>query len=155
MDKYVVDIQFVCGNNGQYFAKELAVLAFGTILPKVYHFMPPYPYQELSMKARQQNHYNLQNINNLHWSDGEISYNDLLQVFSTFENATIYVKGETKASFIRKYIPDAEIIQLDARPRLSELQNFQVACEIHKKPLRCAVQNCVNIYMHILINKIV
>lgn len=157
MDKFILDIQFVCGNNGQYFIKELAVLTIGTICPKVYHFMPPYPYQELSLKAKRQNNYDVKNINGLHWSGGTINYNSLTEVFSTFENATIYVKGEVKASFIRKYLSTSEIIELMQIPRLSELVNFQSHCQIHNNvpSVRCALQNCINIYLYMLINKII
>lgn len=33
MDKFIIDIQFVQGNHGQHFAKELAILKHGTIEP--------------------------------------------------------------------------------------------------------------------------
>lgn len=85
MGKFILDIQFVCGNKGQYFIKELAVLTVGKIVPDTYHFLPPYPYQELSSKARRQIQYDMQNINGLRWNDGDIGYSNLPEVFSRFK----------------------------------------------------------------------
>lgn len=43
MDKFTIDIQYIYGNRGQYFIKELAILRFGSVSPKAYHLLPSYP----------------------------------------------------------------------------------------------------------------
>lgn len=155
MAQFIFDMQFVSGNNGQYFPKELAVLPFGSVCPTFYLLKPPYPYQELTIRASLQNRYDRENINGLHWNDGDVCYNNLPEILAPFTSCTIYVKGDLKENFIKKYLPDTEIVQLKI-PKLNELQNFQTYCQNHSKtPLvRCAVQNCINIYLYILINKI-
>lgn len=82
--------------------------------------MPPFPYQELSSKARRQNQYDVQNINGLFWSGGDINFNNFT-----------YVKREVNTSFIRRYAPASEIILLENIPKLSKLKNVQYLCEIH------------------------
>lgn len=156
MSFIIVDIQFICGNRGQCYVKELAILPHGCLIPFVYHFAPPYPREELSFKARLQNNYDFRNINGLNWNDGNIEYNQLANFLSQIKDSLIYVKGEAKEQFIRKYLPDANIQQLKI-PKLSSLQQFETSCEIHGRlpQLRCAVQNCVNIYLYLLMNKII
>lgn len=156
MSKFIVDVQYVSGNNCHYFVKELAILPFGSIYPKFYFFAPPYPKQELSSRANQQNQFEVANINGLDWGEGETNYNDLPGILEYFANATIYVKGKMKENLIRKYLPTTEILQLDI-PSLSKLQNYQQYCNVHstRSSSRCAVQNCVNMYLYILINRVI
>lgn len=153
MPHVIIAIQFVCGSNGQYFVKELAVLPFESTLPVVHHFAPPYPYQELHPKARRQNDFDVTNINGLRWCDGDVDYNRLPEILAEFNETTIYVKGAIKESFLKKYLPNVNVIQLEI-PKLRELKNFKTTCRIHD-PLpttRCAAQNCINLYMYYLMN---
>lgn len=154
----VLDIQFVVGNKQQYFAKELAILQNGRLTPDVYYLKPPYPLEELDAKAKWQNEFTCRNINGLDWDVGDLDYNELKNVLSSLTGRTIYVKGEQKEKFIQKYLPQSTaVINLDI-PRLKNLQQFKVPCKIHTEeqfPARCAVQNCTNIYLYMLINKII
>lgn len=151
----ILDIQFVVGNNGQYFAKEVSILRTGSVMPDLYFFKSPYPQEELQLKYKLQNEFNFKNINGLKWNSGIIDYNELPNLLSTLASFKIYVKGLEKKQFIQKYLSKSKIINLNI-PKLSELENFYTSCKIHNADhhLRCAVQNSVNIYLYMLVNKI-
>lgn len=152
----VVDMQFVVGNNAQLFVKEIVILPCGSFIPEQYYLKPPYPREELNVKAVRQENYNARYINGLRWDGGNIEYNQLAKILLPLETSKIYVKGEEKAKFLRKYLPGVEIIDLNI-PKLSSLDSYKIKCNIHAEgsKLRCAMQNCFNIYMHLVLNKII
>lgn len=152
-----MDMQFAIGNSNQLFVKELAVLKHGSTIPNLYHFKPPYPREELDAKRVWQETFCYKKINGLQWCSGNIDYNQLSRILSMYKNYTVYVKGDQKLIFLQKYIHQANIIDLVDIPNLKSLKQFETYCEIHKKSpvVRCAVQNCVNVYLYMLINKII
>lgn len=154
--KVILDVQFVVGNNAQYFAKEVSILKTGSVKPCLYLFKPPYPVEELRPKYRRQNEFNFKNINGLKWNYEDLEYNHLPRLLSTVESFMIYVKGDTKKQFLQKYLPQSTIIDLRI-PKLSDLEQFDTYCKIHIKTpyLRCAAKNCINVYLYMLVNKII
>lgn len=153
-----VDLQFIVRNGRQYFVKELAILQQGSLIPTLYFFKPPYPQEELNDANTHQENYICNNINSMHWKDGLIAYNDIGDILRTFSQYKIYVKGIQKKVFLRQYLQaSTEIIELEnCIPKLSSLKNYDVYCEIHynkNKTYRCAVRNCINMYMYMFINK--
>lgn len=155
-----IDIQFVVGNGRQLFVKELAMLRQGSIIPTLYFFKPPYPREELNDAITQHGEYICDNINNLQWNDGILLYNDIADILKSFSQHKIYVKGIQKKNFLRQYLQvSTEIVELeDEIPKLGSLRNYKAYCEIHynkTKNHRCAVQNCINIYMYMLQNNII
>lgn len=150
----VVDVQFVVGNHNQMFIKELAVLESGSVSPKQFYFKPPFSKEELNAKAIRQGNFNYEFINGLSWTDGLIEYNQLSHILARLDDKKVYVKGEEKVKFLRRYLPENEIVEPDI-PKLNDLKKYKIRCEIHGEPpaLRCAVHNCVAIYMYLLINK--
>lgn len=151
-----VDFQFVVGNGGQYFIKEMATLKQGSLLAEFYLFKAPYPKQELSYEISHQNEYNRKNINGLDWEIGTIEYNNLLSIFKNLETYTIFVKGKEKKAVLVKYLPNTtKIVDIGFdMPKLSELQNYTVFCTVHttvqQNTKRCALKNCFNMYMYML-----
>lgn len=106
-------------------------------------------------KSKWQDKFIYKHINGLSWCSGDTDYNEILNILSNYKHSRIYVKGEQKMVFIRKYIPQTDIINLETIPNLNSLRQFKVYCKIHGQIpiLRCAVQNCINIYLYMLINK--
>lgn len=155
----IMDIQFIQGNHGQYFAKELAILKHETVEPMIFYFKPPYPENELDEKTKWRQKFTYKNINGLKWNDGGIDYNNISQILSIYTNSIIYVKGLQKANFIKNYIDklSTNIIDLEDIPNLQKLKKFQISCKVHGGllALRCAAQNCINIYLYMLINKVI
>lgn len=149
----IVDLQFVIGNNNQYYLKEMATNHNTSIITMLYHFKPPYPKEELNVIAKNQNNYNQENINGLNWSDGQINYNDIpaiMESFSIYDK--IYVKGLQKKTFLEKYLTNQIIDWENDIPPLTKLLNYDSYCQIHLKSdshkKKCAVKNCINILMH-------
>lgn len=138
----VVDIQFVAGNYGQLFAKEVVFLFTNSITPTYHLFKCPYSENELDAKAINQNKYTYNNINGLNWSDGSIEYNNMSQIFNGIKDFTIIVKGRQKQDFVKKFLVDSEIIDLDTGCSLKTMRNYSHSCPIHNHFYeRCAINN--------------
>lgn len=155
MSKAIVDLQFIIGNNNQYFLKEIAFVAESSLIPILHVFKPPYPKEELCENMKKQNSFNKRNINGLSWEEGNIEYSEVGSVLRSYLGSfcTIYVKGLQKKEFLCKYLPTSvEIINLDdSIPSLQKLQKFSSFCPFHdSNQLRCAVKNVMNVYMHLI-----
>lgn len=154
---FIVDLQFVQGNEKQYFIKELAILKKGSLIPIVYHFKAPYPEEELNNEAKYNIQYSENKINGLKWNSGTVEYLGLKDILKYYLQSAdiIYVKGKQKKNFLEKYIDSTKINDLtNTMPSLLKIENFKSMCPIPthsvSSSLRCAIKNSFNIYMHLL-----
>lgn len=162
MDKFpkdktvLVDIQFVVGNNNEYYAKEFVFMFADSFIAKQYHLQPPFRQHELSLVARKQNVFNLRNIHGLSWSGGDRNYISLRPIITRLAGFKIIVKGYEKMQFLRQYIPTANIFDMGDKFRLTAEQrvdrNMQL-CIIHEIPtLRCSINNVHQILAYLNVN---
>jgi hypothetical protein len=162
-----LDLQFVVGNNGHLFVKEMAWLKQYSIIPRLCLFHPPYPEEELNTKAKITNRYLKENVHGISWNDGYITYLDVPKIIYNLRGCTIYVVGKEKKNFLQKYLSKTTIIDLNHQGgiirNLKDIQSYESFCEIHDDiykegkseiNFKCACKNCVNIYMHLIKNKL-
>lgn len=103
----IVDVQFACGNDKRYYAKEVAITDVEARPPmraiRIF-FKAPYSKSKLDEAARRCNAYLYANITGLNWNNEEdwCSYSDMSKLLSkTFsEWSTVYVKGHEKKRFL-------------------------------------------------------
>lgn len=145
----IVDIQFISGNFNQMFPKELVFLFSNSISPTQYLLKSPYSYLELNRKSLRQCKFLHDKINGLKWSDGEIEYTELNNILQTISNFTIIVKGWQKKHFLRKFLPNTKIVDLNVGCSLRNLKNFHHNCQIHQPNyIRCGVNNVFKILFY-------
>lgn len=157
-----MDIQFVVGNKNQHFAKEIAYVHANSIVHHHFVFKPPFDYRELDEPARRQNAYNVNNINNLRWIEGNLPYSNVSSIlWSSVQNCPtkaiktkIIVKGCQKKEFLLKYFDcdktTIEIIDLDMGMSLAKIPNKFTDCEFHTNgEMRCAINNVYKLMFYL------
>lgn len=148
----ILDIQFVSGNMGQYFAKEIAYVYANSIVPHHFVFKAPYDYRELDEQAKKQNTFNINNINQLRWDQGKLAYSEVSNLFWNLRNyTTIIVKGQQKKDFLLKYFDNNThaIVDLDIGASLSRIPNKTTDCYLHSNgEMRCAINNVFKIMFY-------
>lgn len=152
----ILDIQFVVGNKGQYFAKEIAYVNANSIVHNHLVFKAPFDYRELDEQAKKQNTFNVNNINQLRWDQGKLAYSEVSNLFWNLRNyTTIIVKGRQKKDFLLKYFNNninnsLEIVDLDIGTSLSNIPNKTTDCYIHSNgDMRCAINNVYKILFYL------
>lgn len=155
----ILDIQFVNGNRGQYFAKEIAYVKANSIVHNHLVFKAPFDYRELDEQAKKQNAFNVTNINKLEWDQGKLAYSEISNLFWNLRNyTTIIVKGRQKKEFLLKYFDNLthEIVDLDIGSSLSSIPNKTTDCYIHSNgDMRCAINNVFKILFYLNKNNLI
>lgn len=151
-DAFIIDIQFVVGNEKEYYIKELAVLDLET--SSIYHqiFKPKFVYSQLSIEAKRQDYFNYKNINGLRWSDGCLDYGEISNWLNMFTGKNIIVRGIDKKRVLQKYLPKTNIIDLEMSKSLYSCKDPGICCYIHKRrlDLRCATKTVLKIKQYII-----
>lgn len=155
-DIVIIDIQFVIGNEKEYFIKELAILNFESLVAENYIFKPRFHYSKLNTQARIQDYYNYKNINGLRWMDGTLKYENIFDILQKLSDKALIVKGYDKKQILRFYLPTTKIIDLEMSQNLeSYTTNSKNYCNLHKQrlKLRCASNNVLKIKQYMLDHK--
>lgn len=154
-DTIIIDIQFVVGNEKEYFIKEMAIFELETAKSYNYIFKSKFHYSKLNTHAKIQNYYNYKNINGLLWKDGDLNYQEISNVLNKFISKTIIVRGEDKKRVLKYYLPTTSIIDLEMNIGLESCDDPGVCCSLHKyRPmLRCAYRNIFKIKQYLSNNK--
>lgn len=144
-DTVVLDIQFLFGKNKEYIIKELAILPVTHSTPQYFLFKPPFPFFKLSKRNQYQNLYNCRYINALDWYCGSVDYSALSDILTQYQNSTIIVKGSEKTDAIIRYLPGANIIDIQEEVeeiRFEDEHDFVHNCPYHSTGFqRCAINN--------------
>lgn len=150
-DTVIIDIQFVVGNEREYYIKEIAILDLETLKLSNYIFKSKFAYSKLNSLARSQNFYNFKNINGLRWADGRLKYGEIINLLSAFKEKNIIVRGVEKKKELQKYLPTSNIIDLEMNKSLEICEDPGVCCKIHENRfnLRCATKNVLKIKQYI------
>lgn len=121
-------------------------------------FLPPHAWNQLSESCRKSALWLTRNHHGLHWSQGEIDYNEISECVKPLleQNLLIYVKGEQKIDWLKDIcnnhnINCRNIEELGCDIRLGTIDdddddyNDRVFyhCNKHSRAFnRCALQNC-------------
>lgn len=144
-DTVVLDVQFLLGRNKENIIKELAILPVTHPTPKYFLFKPPFPFFKLSKRNQYQNLYNCRYINALDWYCGNVDHSALSDILTTYQSSTIIVKGLEKKAAIIKYLPGANIIDIQEEIeviRFEDAHDFVHNCPYHSVGFqRCAINN--------------
>lgn len=146
LDTFIIDVQFVVGNHGTHFIKELAILPINGVVPYYCLFKSPFPFVKLRKSAQYQNLYNLRFINNLDWYCGTTDYAKIKSTLMPFQNSTIIVKGKQKKDALAPFFPNKSIEDLDEDFSLSSLRDFLHNCPHHESTFsQCCINNVFKI----------
>lgn len=126
----IIDFEYLCGNNDQKIIKELAIMQPDSIFIETYHFLPPFPNNELNTAAKQSYTYKKESINSLEWDDGDIPYNNLSDILEPFSDLTVLVSSEEKKNFLKQYLENISIIE--NLPPFSDHYSYKHNCTIHE-----------------------
>lgn len=147
-DIVIIDIQFVIGNDKDYFIKELAILNFESPVAENYIFKSKFHYSKLNSQARFQDFYNYRNVNGLRWKDGTLKYEKLFGILQKLTDKVLIVKGAEKKQTLHSFLPTTKIIDLEMYKNLESCStNSEIYCNLHKQrlKLRCAFNNVFKI----------
>lgn len=144
----IIDFQYLVGNCKQIFIKELSIFKTDQIGIVSHLFCPPFPEEELTQDAKNQNQFCANHINKLKWKSGWEPYTSLSNILGQFKNATVLVHSLEKQQFLLQYLPDVQIVE--SIPAFKDLPYFTHNCEIHNKTFpRCSKLHCSQIYVHL------
>lgn len=132
----VIDLQGVLLNHG-FMVKELAIGDAERV--NHYIFKPHVPYNRLDAGERRQVHWLEDNHHGLHYNNGSINSNEILNILNQFTRGVdlIYVKGHQKIEFLQKYLSI----------RINNLENYVNVPVFNKTNTNCCMyhRNVFNI----------
>lgn len=148
--RMLLDIQGFKDEHNKFLPKELAVFDGNKV--SHYVFKRPFPLQLLSPEAHKQAVWLMKFHHCIPWNTGHTPlYNFSSIVKKLTEDAQfVYVKGQEKADYIRKYCTKP-IIELDEQPVLTI---STPKCFYHSKsPSMCALSNVMYMYDTFFMNE--
>src|SRR6185437_11784428 len=106
--EYFVDIECLKNAVNHLVVKELAIApAKNHSAPQSWLFRPPCQFIDLPGHIRSQNRWITYHLHGIRWNNGTEQYEHLMDVLkdNIQSGATVYVKGQEKANFIRTMLP--------------------------------------------------
>lgn len=142
MSTLVIDVQGFSLDAG-FLVKEMAI-SDGQMINH-FVFKPCTSYWSLTSHEKQQIHWLENNHHGLQYGDGHVDLSelpDILQRF-TIEAKVIFVKGHQKKEFLKKYISDIPIVNLEFVENIPKLTKVTSKCCMyhHNTPKICALSN--------------
>ncbi|XP_031777337.1 uncharacterized protein LOC116415883 [Nasonia vitripennis] len=153
---YIVDIQgFQRIAADTFIFKEISFRNIRkTALPTAYLFKSPMPWEELTEEEKCMIHWLEKSHHGIEWNSGDIPYHRLQHVLQIFTRDVkkIFVKGEQKALWLKNYLPNTLICNVEdlGCPPLENIKsNKNYFCLHHHLSIRrkpsCAVHNALSI----------
>lgn len=141
--RLILDFQAFKDERNKFIPKELACYDGEKIVH--YVFKQPYPLNFLPPEYHKQAIWLMKNHHCINWNSGFTPLHHFSTIIKqiTKDVEFVYVKGEEKAKYIKKYV-DKPIIELDEEPALFL---SKPKCFYHSKPLAmCALSNVIYMY---------
>ena len=109
--EYVVDFQAYKLTANEYAVKELAIIPLGGEA-KQYIFKPPCDWDDLSANQQRENEWLRETILFVDWNDGDYPYDKIESLLQELlsDAKTIYIKGEEKAKWLKRYVNNVQEI---------------------------------------------
>jgi hypothetical protein len=143
----VVDIQSfkISNKKGEirWAVKELGI--YNGKISYHYIFKPPFPFHQLSTELQKEANWVMNFHHGIPWDDGYVSLEDFPKILegATKTAGIIFVKGNQKAEFLKKYI-NKPIMELPEQPKLKPTIP---ECWNHKlDSCACALANAYKLY---------
>jgi hypothetical protein len=142
----VVEIECLRGRNNELIIKELAL--YNEKCFQVYFFRPPY---DECRWQRLENHWIRNNLNGIHWYDGDVSYYKLKKIASDIARTfpTIYTKGSEKTTLLSNLM-NANVYNLDDynTPKHKVINSQFTRCQFHytRPQSSCSVEKAMKYY---------
>ena len=144
-----MDFQAFKLNATEFAVKELAILAPGGSTSH-FVFKAPCNWGDLPLSQRCENVWLTHNHLKIRWDDGDTPYEEIENVLRSnlsSASAVVYVKGEQKAKWLRRYIEHV-VKEIDEKcPALPNLRSHwtnENSCKFHRKPYGpCALKHVI------------
>ena len=153
MSSAVVEFEGFQINANDYVIKELAFYAVDHGYHARWSFLPPYPWEQLSLKKRKTFSWLTRHLHGLRWNNGELAYSALepilLSLFISFK--TVFTKGLEKTKYLER-LSGREILNLNdfGCPKIVSLNVSNVICPSHTFSFKhCALTKAVSYGMYI------
>ena len=146
---FVFYMQGFTGPNNEFILKEVAVLSIDDSWGVTHTFEPPYNWNELPAKYKSTNLWLVRNYHGINWDYGLLPYDYIQDVIKSMlhEATIVYVKGNSKQTFLKQYLQDSIII-IDLQdfdcPSIKVLDETCMKCSYHinlHKKFNCAFNN--------------
>lgn len=133
MASCVVDLHCFVDDKSEFIVKELAVLDYNFLGVRHWIFKPPKYTFDLKSKTNRTNQWLTSRYHGIDWYEGEVEYDLLSTVLrnNLQKYAIVYVKGQRKMHFLRRFIQNA-VIDLEERdcPKIGSLKPPVIVCEL-------------------------
>ena len=152
----ILDIQCFYDNHNDFIVKELAVLPLVNDenindTPEAVFFKAPYAFSTLKECVQRANNWNTKYHHHLHWTEGTVPYNDLLETLKGMVKPfwLLLVKGTNKTLFIERLmnrlglsikVVNAEVFMEESLKKIVALNYYNCT---HQGA--CALRNCMKI----------
>lgn len=148
--RLVLDIQGFTDEKKKFIPKELATYDGNKL--SHYIFKQPYPLNFLSPTYYKQAVWLMENYHCIKWNSGftPLHYFSTIVKELTRNVQIVYVKGQEKADYIKKYSASI-VIELDEQPALEPLS--PKCCYHSKSPAKCALSNVFYLYNNLFMNE--
>ena len=126
--------------------KELALVNLELETSQSWIFLPPYPFEELTLALKFGNEYISRHSYGLRWDDGDVPYMDLKKVLTTYTegSGTLYTFGKARQKFLEEILQRTVINLQELRcPKYSDLSFPTKSCvhPLHQfRKYRCALR---------------
>lgn len=152
----LLDCQYLVGNHGEVFIKEIAFMHGDSISPLVCYLKPPYDKNLLMPKALKQVNFCEKYIHMLSWSGGDVEYNNLytiLDYIRRLDVEVIFVKGLDKVGFFQKFLGQ-KVREIEMAGRLQDYPSYRHYCKYHDFNFhRCSINHVFQMFVHLETNK--
>lgn len=121
----IVDLHCFVDDNSEFIVKELAVLDFNFLSVRHWLFKPPKDLITFNSKTNRTNQWLTHHYHRINWYEGDVEYELLSSVLrdNLEKYAVIYVKGQKKMHFLRRFLQSA-VIDMEERdcPKIDNLK---------------------------------
>lgn len=143
MSSVVIEFEGFQVKTNDFVIKELAFYVVDHGYHARWSFLPPYPWEQLTVKNRKSYAWLTRYCHGLRWDSGELPYSALERIVSSLfiSYKTIYTKGLEKTKFLEK-ISKRKIFNLNdfGCPKIDSLKRTVLNCPSHKSHFKhCAL----------------
>lgn len=121
----ILDVQCVLGGNSTYMIKEMSVAAVDCLAVQHWIFKNLPTSTRRDVKSKAVNSWLHRNYHQLSMHCGDVEYAEIERILKSLQFQRVYVKGEQKVQIVKRFIPDADVVNMEdlGCPRLDQLRD--------------------------------
>lgn len=153
-----IDFEAFQHGSEDFMIKELCILDVNTPLkPLTFLYKPSKPWDLLKSAHKRTYAYQEHHLHRLSWNEGSKSYctnclmRHIKKAIPLYEDANFYVLGKQKADFLRKELPNLNIIEysfVDSYKDLPHVPTHLTCTYRYHSKEHCAVLKCYRLMLH-------